>query len=63
MEDVPPVVVDIILDPFIFNVFPQSLTYTALYLAIVALASIFIAKFVSDWIQAVARTGQDKKNV
>ena len=35
MENVPPVRADIILDPFLLNVFPQSLVPTACYMAIV----------------------------
>ncbi|PLB45211.1 hypothetical protein P170DRAFT_440357 [Aspergillus steynii IBT 23096] len=35
MESVPPVRADIILDPFLLNVFPQSLVPTACYMAVV----------------------------
>lgn len=35
MQNVPPVQADIILDPFLLNVFPQSLVPTACYMAVV----------------------------
>ncbi|KAJ5038946.1 uncharacterized protein L3040_006620 [Drepanopeziza brunnea f. sp. 'multigermtubi'] len=41
MDNVPPVYVDIILDPFVFNVFPRSLLPTATYLVLVAVGSCY----------------------
>lgn len=46
MEVVPPVAVDIILDPYVFNVFPRSLVPTAGYLIAIAIT----AWFVSSWV-------------
>ncbi|KAE8152456.1 hypothetical protein BDV25DRAFT_67961 [Aspergillus avenaceus] len=46
MENVPPVVADIILDPFLFNVFPQSLIPTACYISLVACLAVFIGRWV-----------------
>lgn len=46
MENVPPVHVDVILDPYLLNIFPQSLLPTAGYLVIVAI----IGWFLSGWI-------------
>ncbi|KAH0848142.1 hypothetical protein FOPE_01872 [Fonsecaea pedrosoi] len=46
MEVVPPVAVDIILDPYILNVLPQSLAPTGLYLLVIAVG----AWFLSTWI-------------
>jgi hypothetical protein len=43
MENVPPVLVDIILDPYLLNVFPKSLLPTAAYILVVAIASWFIS--------------------
>ena len=37
MSDVPPVLVDIILDPYLLNVFPKSLVPTAGYLVALAI--------------------------
>ncbi|KAI9048044.1 hypothetical protein LZ554_007842 [Drepanopeziza brunnea f. sp. 'monogermtubi'] len=47
MENIPPVYVDIILDPFVFNVFPRSLLPTATYLVLVAVGSWYLAKFIT----------------
>lgn len=49
METVPPVLVDVILDPYLMNVFPKSLLPTAGYLVILAV----IAWFSSGWIYQV----------
>ncbi|KIW80382.1 hypothetical protein Z517_06997 [Fonsecaea pedrosoi CBS 271.37] len=46
MEVVPPVAVDIILDPYVLNVLPQSLAPTGLYLLVIAVG----AWFLSTWI-------------
>lgn len=45
MEHVPPVHVDLILDPYLLNVFPQSLGPTAIYVGIVAV----LAWLLSGW--------------
>ncbi|KAL4890538.1 hypothetical protein BDV59DRAFT_204250 [Aspergillus ambiguus] len=46
MESPPPVVADIILDPFLANVFPRSLVPTAAYGAVVACLALVVARFV-----------------
>ncbi|KPI42142.1 uncharacterized protein AB675_5627 [Cyphellophora attinorum] len=46
MKNVPPVHADIILDPYLLNIFPQSLVPTAVYIVIIAI----IGWFVSGWI-------------
>ncbi|EXJ92147.1 hypothetical protein A1O3_00697, partial [Capronia epimyces CBS 606.96] len=43
METVPPVAVDIILDPYFLNVLPKSLLPTGLYLLIIACGAWFIS--------------------
>lgn len=43
MSDVPPVLVDVILDPYLLNVFPESLVPTAGYLIILAFGSWFLS--------------------
>jgi hypothetical protein len=43
MSDVPPVLVDVILDPYLLNVFPKSLVPTAGYLIILAFGSWFLS--------------------
>jgi hypothetical protein len=57
MESVPPVYVDIILDPYIFNVFPRSLVPTAGYIVILAIVSWYLSKSISIWVQNIPRTG------
>lgn len=61
MENVQPVLVDIILDPYILNVYPSSLLPTAIWIVLVAIASFFVAQFVSKWLQIVASTPEDTK--
>jgi len=46
MSDPPLVDVDIILDPYILNIFPRSLFPTAGYITIIAVASYFLATYV-----------------
>ncbi|CZS88588.1 uncharacterized protein RAG0_00290 [Rhynchosporium agropyri] len=63
MEQVPPVYVDIILDPFIFNLFPRSLVPTAAYIILVALGSWYLAKQISLWVSTLSANERGKKNV
>lgn len=65
MENVPPVYVDIILDPYLFNVLPRSLVPTAVYIILLAIGSGFIAKYVSRWIQSLPSkdVGSEKKTM
>jgi hypothetical protein len=46
MENVPPVHVDVILDPYLLNIFPQSLLPTAGYIMTIAV----LGWFLSSWI-------------
>jgi len=55
MQEVPPVYVDIILDPFIMNIVPRSLIPTAAYIIVLAIGSWFLAKSVNRWIQLFSR--------
>lgn len=57
MSDVPPVLVDVILDPYILNVFPKSLTSTAGYLIILAILGWFLAGLVWRLLLQVADEG------
>ncbi|KAI1139964.1 hypothetical protein F5Y05DRAFT_337376 [Hypoxylon sp. FL0543] len=50
MRNVPPVHVDIILDPFVLGVLPRSLLPTVSYIIAVAIASWFMARHISAWI-------------
>ena len=70
MKDVPPVLVDIskqtvakpyliliftVLDPWLLNLFPRSLSGTAVYLLCVAVLSWFISSFVWQEIQSIVQ--------
>lgn len=48
MTEVPPVVADIILDPFLLNIFPQSLVPTAVYIAITAIVGWFMCGIIQS---------------
>lgn len=55
MENVPPVFVDIILDPYLFNVLPRSLVPTVGYIILLAVGSWYLSQYISRWIQDLAR--------
>lgn len=59
MEQVPPVYVDIILDPFLLNVFPRSLVPTASYIILLAVGSWFLSKYISRYLRAVGNSIMD----
>ncbi|KAJ5357506.1 hypothetical protein N7541_004664 [Penicillium brevicompactum] len=46
MRDVPPVAVDLILDPFLFNVFPRSLVPTAGWVIAVAVLAVVLGRWI-----------------
>ncbi len=54
MSNVPPVDVDIILDPFLLNALPRSLAGTVCYIVIVAVVAFFLARRTASWIQGLA---------
>ncbi|KAJ5624506.1 hypothetical protein N7510_000815 [Penicillium lagena] len=58
MRDVPPVSVDLILDPFLLNVFPRSLVPTAGWIVAVAVLAVFVARWLSG---EVGRVVQDAR--
>lgn len=53
MRDVPPVDVDLILDPFLLNVFPRSLVPTAGWIAVVAGVAVVVARWIAGEIGRV----------
>ncbi|OAQ97012.1 hypothetical protein LLEC1_05515 [Akanthomyces lecanii] len=63
MRSPPPVLVDLILDPYLFNVVPESLLLTAGYIAVVAVATLFLAQWIARrmTIIAAAEEGVSKK--
>lgn len=58
MDNVPPVAVDLILDPFILNVLPKSLLPISLYLVIIAIG----AWYLSGWISKVLTAPRNHAN-
>ncbi|KAI1428765.1 hypothetical protein F5Y12DRAFT_630850 [Xylaria sp. FL1777] len=54
MNNVPPIMVDIILDPFILNILPRSLLSTVMFTIVVAIVSWFVGKWISSWIRQIA---------
>lgn len=50
MENVPPVFVDIILDPYIFNILPRSLVPTIAYVILLAVGSWYVSRYVMEWL-------------
>ena len=55
MEHVPPVFVDIILDPYLFNVFPRSLVPTTVYIVLLAFVSWYLSRHIRSWFQRFAQ--------
>lgn len=54
----PPVLVDLILDPYLFNAVPQSLVPTAGYIFIVAVVTFFLAKWIARRMTEIADTNE-----
>jgi hypothetical protein len=61
MKNVPPVSVDIILDPFIANVLPRSLLPTVAYIIAVAIISWFVGTWISSWVSRMTTETKQKK--
>ncbi|POR32294.1 Uncharacterized protein TPAR_07468 [Tolypocladium paradoxum] len=60
MKNPPPVLVDLILDPFLYNVVPRSLIPTAGYLALVGAVTWFVAGWIASSLQSVAGTPESQ---
>lgn len=54
MSNPPPVLVDLILDPFLLNVLPRSLSLTVCYLLLLSVATWFMARCISSSLLSVA---------
>lgn len=59
MKDPPPVLVDLILDPYLYNVLPQSLVPTVGYIVFISIVSWFVARWVSNSLVSVASSGEN----
>ncbi|KAK6001527.1 hypothetical protein QM012_002858 [Aureobasidium pullulans] len=62
MQSPPPVYVDIILDPYLLNVFPQSLLPTAAYILVLAVASWFLSGFAWSKLQGFSAIQQHPRS-
>lgn len=63
MEHVPPVMADVILDPFLWNVFPRSLVPTAAYTVVIAVIAYFVGGFLAKGLTDVVTTAVKKDEV
>ena len=54
MKDPPPVLTDLILDPYLFNLLPRSLLPTVGYITVVAIVTWFVARWVTAALSAIA---------
>lgn len=61
MDQVPPVLVDIILDPYLLNIFPRSLVPTAGFILALAIGSWFLSGFISSQLHRIVRLDEQKK--
>ncbi|KAI9863836.1 MAG: hypothetical protein M1813_003488 [Trichoglossum hirsutum] len=55
MKNAPPLNVDIILDPYLFNVFPRSLLPTAAYIALLAVGGWFLSDIIWNYLNDLAQ--------
>ncbi|TKA69709.1 hypothetical protein B0A49_04555 [Cryomyces minteri] len=63
MREPPAVDVDIILDPYILNVFPQSLLPTAAYIKVLALASYSLSGVIWAWLLTLKTVAETKSSL
>lgn len=61
MREPPPVLVDLILDPYIYNVVPQSLLSTVGYITTIAIITWFVAQSIASRLQSIAAGGIESK--
>ncbi|CCU82443.1 unnamed protein product [Blumeria hordei] len=55
MQEVPHVRVDIIVDPYIFNIFPQSLLLTMVYISLLFVGSCIFSTIVVGMLESISR--------
>lgn len=61
MERPPPVLAELILDPYLFNAVPTSLLPTVGYILVVAALSFYVARWIAAKMASVAAADEDKK--
>ncbi|PHH69804.1 hypothetical protein CDD80_6475 [Ophiocordyceps camponoti-rufipedis] len=62
MKHPPPVLVDLILDPYLYNIVPQSLVPIAGYLVLVGVVTWFLARWIASSLESVAASPQRHAN-
>jgi len=60
MSHPPPVLVDLILDPFLLNVLPRSLLPTVGYLLLVGVTTWYVARWIASGLHSVATLTESK---
>lgn len=61
MDQVPGVFVDIILDPYVFNVFPRSMLPTVGYIALLAFGSWYLSRFISSQLHGIVQADDQEE--
>ncbi|KAK5997998.1 hypothetical protein PT974_00367 [Cladobotryum mycophilum] len=61
MKTPPPVLVDLILDPYVYNIVPRSLLPTAGYIVVVGIVAWFVAQWIAGNLISIAESGNDQK--
>jgi len=61
MNNPPPVGIDIILDPYILNVLPESLLPTVVYITVLSIVGWFLSGVISKWLHGVAQLSSSQK--
>lgn len=61
MRDPPPVLVDLILDPYLYSLIPHSLVPTIGFLVVVGLVAWFVARSVASKLQSIAVAGESRE--
>ena len=65
MQNPPPVLVDLILDPYTYNLIPRSLLPTIGYLTLVGIITWFVARWIATSLRSIASSAEEeskKKN-
>ncbi|KAK4152041.1 hypothetical protein C8A00DRAFT_44858 [Chaetomidium leptoderma] len=63
MSNVPPVDVDVILDPFLYNVLPRSIAGTAIYIVGVAIVGFLLAGMIASSLQGLVASSPRQESV
>lgn len=60
MKNPPPVLVDLILDPYLYNVVPRSLVPTVGYLIVVGIVTWFVAQWIASTLRTIASPAESQ---